>query len=304
MGTLYVSLFGNVHVKHDERPGDLKMTPVIQELLAFLLLNSHSPQSRDVLAEQFWGECSQDKARGCLKTALWRLRKTLEPEGIHSGTYLLSTQQGEIGFNYASPHWVDVDIFLEKVKPAIIRPIRDASSEDAAACISAISLYTSDLLEGFYDNWAIRQRERFRILYLDTLTWLVYYHKEQNQYEKSLEFAHKILEIDPLREEIHREVMGLCIEMGRRPQALQQYEACQEVLKRELGIAPMEETQRLYRIILAEEGVRVNLLKLQDKDLLVNVFSQIQSASQALIQAQEQFRSASQLLEGILLRDK
>jgi DNA-binding SARP family transcriptional activator len=304
MGTLCVSLFGNVSVKHDDMLGDLRLTPVIQELLAFLLLNGRYPLPREVLAEQFWGEYCQEKARGCLKTALWRLRRALEPEGVPSGTYLLSTQQGEIGFNYDSSHWVDADIFLEKVTPVLSRPSKEVSSTEIAACSSALTLYNGDLLEGFYDNWAIRQRERFRIIYLDTLTWLVHYYKGQRQYEISLGYARKILEVDPLREEIHREVMRLYIESGLRPQALRQFETCREVLKRELGIIPMEETQQLYRLILAEEGIPILPPRVHDDDLLVSVLSQIQSARQTLNEAQEQFLKASQMLEGLLLREK
>ncbi len=304
MGILRVLMFGSVSVRHGSHSGDIRLTPVIQELLAYLILNSRYPQSRDMLAEQFWGDYSQERAKGCLKTALWRLRRLLEPDGIPSGTYLLSTPRGDIGFNRDSPHWVDVDVFVEQVTPALSGPAQEGSPGDAAACSTALSLYTGDLLGGFYDNWAIQQRERFRIIYLDTLTWLVHYHMKHCQYEKSLAYARKILVIDPLQEEIHREIMCLYIELGLRPQALQQFETCRAVLKRELGIAPMEETFRLYRLIVAEPGNLVKSSQLENSDLLARALNQIQSGHQAISQAQENFREAAQTLTGLLLRNK
>jgi DNA-binding SARP family transcriptional activator len=300
MGILRVSLFGKVGVRHDDRPGELKLTPVIQGLLAYLLLNSRYPQSRDVLAEQFWGEYSQERARGCLKTALWRLRRLLEPEDTPSGAYLLTTSRGDIGFNHDSPHWFDVETFLQQVTPALSRPAQEGRHVDATACSQALSLYTGDLLEGFYDNWAIHQRERLRIIYLNTLTWLVHYHEKECEFEKSLSYARKILEIDPLQEEIHRKAMRLYTKLGLRPQAIQQFEMCQAVLMRELGIAPMQETLQLFRLIMAGQGNLRTSSLLENHDLLTRVLTKLQDGHEALSQAQEQFREVSQLLQGML----
>jgi DNA-binding SARP family transcriptional activator len=43
--------------------------------------------------------------------------------------------------------------------------------------------------------------------------------------------------------------------LGRRNQALSEYQQCQAVLKRELGIEPMRETTELYEHIAHQDPV-------------------------------------------------
>ena len=92
MGILQVALFGGIHVSHNNWRTEAKLTREIQALLAYLLLQRHRAHPREVLAGLFWAENSQEKARRALNTALWRLKKALEPEGIPAGTYLISAQ--------------------------------------------------------------------------------------------------------------------------------------------------------------------------------------------------------------------
>ena len=134
------------------------------------------------------------------------------------------------------------------------KPVSAAQPEEISAMESGIALYKGDLLEGVYDDWAIRAREHERLLYLSSLAYLLQYHHEQQNYKKSLGYGQRILTVDPLREEIHREMMRLYLEIGQRAQAIRQYEDCRTNLLMELGIAPMEETQALYKQIVTETG--------------------------------------------------
>jgi DNA-binding SARP family transcriptional activator len=109
-------------------------------------------------------------------------------------------------------------------------------------------------LEGFYDDWALRERERLRLVYLKDLEYLMNYYKDRQDYSKSLAYGQKILEQDPLHEDIHREMMRLYMENGQRAHAVRQYQICQVHLAAELNIPPMEETQQLYQKILSETG--------------------------------------------------
>ena len=304
---LRIHLFGAVRVEEDDRPDALRLTPVTQGLLAYLLLNPNQPQPRDVLAELFWGSYSQEQARNCLNTALWRLRRVLEPgRAPGDSPYLISNHQGDVAFNAQSQHWLDLTEFQIQVRRVLDHPAQAVSGADVEACCQALRLYTGDLLEGRYDEWAIRQRERIRLMYLSTLAWLVSYYREQGAYDKSLGYARSILEMDPLREEIHREVMRLCLQCGQRAQALRQFEVCQAVLHQELGIAPMEETAALYHAILNSEGqitIPVTGAEVETGSLQA-VLYQFQLARKALDQAQEQFRTALRVLEGLMQREK
>jgi len=254
MGTLRICLFGGVRISHDGQPPTAHVTRSVQSLLAYLALHRQRFHPREVLASVFWGEQSEERARSCLSTALWRLRGVLEPEGIPRGTYLVSTPMGEVGFNRGSNHWLDVAAFEKKVGTVLGKRVQEMEAGDAETLQDGLSLCTSELLEGFFDDWALRERERLRSLHLRGLAHLMRYKWDTGAYEESVACGKKILELDPLREEVHRAMMRLYVKSGQRALAIRHYQICCKVLEAELGIPPMEETQRLHRQILAGSG--------------------------------------------------
>ncbi len=301
MSTLRVSLFANVEIAHDNRSPATPVTRTLQVLLAYLMLYRHRTHPREVLAGLLWGDHSESRARSCLSTALWRLRRILEPEGISRGTYLLTTPTGEVGFNRESDHWLDVAVFEERVDPVLAKPIHVLETADVREAESALQLYTGELLEGFYDDWALRERERLRLLYLNTLARLMRYYTHHGAYEQGLVYGQQILSLDPLREEIHREMMRLYLASGQRALAVRQYEACCEILAAELGISPMEETRALYAQIVPEKGrdharatVGGGTTELQQ------ALQQLRHAMQALDETRVQLQHVLSLVEGLV----
>ena len=246
MGVLRIQLFGTVRVSHDGPPQSTRLIHAVQSLLAWLVLHRRRTYARETLAGLFWGEQTEARARSCLSTALWRLRRVLEPDGVTRGTYLIAPSSGEVGFNRASEHWLDVAAFEEGVERHLPGRSDAGRALDWSGAEAAVSHYTGDLLEGFYEEWALRERERLRILYLDSLGSLLNHYSESGALQQALRCARQILALDPLREEVHREVIRLHLRSGHRALALQQYESCRTVLEEELGIEPMEETQALY----------------------------------------------------------
>jgi DNA-binding SARP family transcriptional activator len=245
MSDLRISLLGEVRVT-GSRSAEIRLTPILEVLLAYLLLHRQRCHPREILIDLFWGDQSQEQARHCLSTALWRLRRRLEPPGSSRGTYLVTTTAGHVGFNGESDYWLDVEAFERPLSRTLTYSPPLLETNDAQELEQALQFYTGDLLEGFYDDWVLRERERLRALYLHCLVQLMGYYRQQHAYEKSLACGQKILNCDPLREEIHREMMRLYLENGQRPLAVRQYELCAQTLSEELDILPMEETQRLY----------------------------------------------------------
>lgn len=297
MGTLCVSLFGCVRVRFDDHPEEMGLTTSLQKLLAYLLLQRYRVHPREALAELLWHDSPQEQARHCLNTALWRLRRQLEPTGVPKGTYLITTSTGEVGFNKESNHYLDIADFEENLNNILGKPENSISAEDAQTLEKVLALYTAELLEGCYEEWALRERERLRYLYLDSLTLLMRYYRERKEYRKSLSFGEKIMQLDPLREEINREMIRLYVECGQRPLAIRQYESWREVLMAELGISPMPETQALYDRILEDSGARNLYDPLNEPASLKQVLRQLRQTSQVLEEASGQFRRAIQLIE-------
>lgn len=245
MGALRICLLGVMRITHDEWPMETRLSRTVKELLAYLTLFRHRIHAREVLAGLFWGDHSDDRARSCLSTALWRLRKVLEPGDVPRGTYLLTTAAGDIGFNRESEHWLDIEVFENHGHQILSKPYQSMTQGEVQQLENALNLYRGELLEGFYDEWALRERERLRSLYLHSLAHLLQYYRHVKSYKKGLICGHKILDLDPLREEIHREMMRLYYRNGQRALALRQFDNCSKILEKELGVPPMEETQLL-----------------------------------------------------------
>lgn len=245
MSLLRISLFGGVQVTHEGVANASAPTRAVQTMLAYLILQRRRAHSRETLLGTFWGEHDEESARNCLNTTLWRLRRVLEPPGVPRGTYLVTTPGGEVGFNDQSPYWLDVEV-LERHASAVVDTAEGALEASTIAPLEeAVRLYAGDILDGVYDDWALRERERLRGVYLKSLACLMRYHASHGAPERGIAHAEEILRHDPLREEIHRELIRLHIATGARAMAARQYDACKRLLAEELGVEPMPETQAL-----------------------------------------------------------
>jgi DNA-binding SARP family transcriptional activator len=292
MGILSIKLLGRVQVSHDDWLTEVRTTRVVEGLLAYLLLQRHRTHSRDVLADLFWGERHQEKASGCLNTTLWRLRHVLEPDGIPPGTYLVRNHMGEVGFNQEGKYWLDVAILEEVINHALATPYQSVEQREVEELVSILQLYRGDLLEGFYDDWILRERERLRALYLNSLAYIMHYEKYHGSYENGLVYGQQILQLDPLREEIQREMIRLYVANGQRAKAVRQYETCCEILKNELGIEPMKETKALYTRIVSDIEPHSVGYSHNDATSLQQILRGLAQAAQTAEQLQDQLYKA------------
>ncbi len=301
MSVLRIHLFGGVRIERDGGGLSEKPTRAVQALLAYLLLQRHRCHSRDVLSGLFWGDQDESSARGCLNTALWRLRRVLEPDGVARGTYLTRTPDGDIGFNCESNYWLDVAV-IEQGADRLLSRVDSAMTEaDIAQVDGALQVYMGDLLEGNYSDWALRERERLRALYLKCLARLMRYHNAHGSYEKGLACGDKILALDPMREEVHREMMRMYVGSGQRALAARQFETCREILAAELNVAPMEETEAVYAEIGGtSRGRHPSNTLLAEARTLQPVLQRLRDALRGVELAREQCQRALQLAERFL----
>lgn len=281
------------------------MTRVSQTLFSYLVLQRQRLHSRDVLVNLLWGDMPEARARNCFNTALWRLRNVLEPDGVQRGAYLVTTPAGEIGFNNESDYWLDVAVLEMRANTALAKPIALLQKTEVHELEAALRLYQGDLMEGFYDDWALGERERLRDLYLRSLAHLMKYYQEdrlqgERSLEKSLAYGQQILRYDPLREEIHRELMRIYVANGERARAIRQYETCCQILETELGIPPMEETQHLLAQIAPELADQHSSVRPVEHPVTVDLaLQQLRLALGHFEEAQIRLFRATELMEQI-----
>ena len=95
-----------------------------------------------------------------------------------------------------------------------------------------------------------RRSETFRCLCRDylacaaVLNWW-----ERSDLERARRYARRWVDLNPLSERAHRQLMDLLALSNRRREALQQYQTCCRILKAELETEPGPETTALYEHI-------------------------------------------------------
>jgi hypothetical protein len=91
---------------------------------------------------------------------------------------------------------------------------------------------------------------------LEGLAKLLAHQRAAGETEGALQTGLTLLGLDPLQEPVHRALMRLYAEAGRRGAALRQHQQCVGVLQRELGVEPEAETKQVYQELLREQPGR------------------------------------------------
>jgi DNA-binding SARP family transcriptional activator len=256
MGPLEIRLLGTLSAERDGELITRFQSHRVRNLFSYLLLNRERAHPREYLAGLFWAEMDESRARHCLNTTLWRLQIALGQQESSSAPHLCVDSQ-TIGFNTASDFQLDVADFESHCAWAE-RAGSQAPERQAELYRQAVSLYRADLLLDCYEDWCLLERERLRVLYLRALGQLLAYHAAHQEYDAAIDFGLRILACDPLREEVHRDLIRLYVDANQPAAALRQYHACEHILSRELGVDPMPETQALLSELIGQNApVRV-----------------------------------------------
>jgi DNA-binding SARP family transcriptional activator len=255
---LRLFLFGALSVCADGsdavNPARTHITGRPGSLLAFLALAPGRSFTRGELLATIWADHGEEVGIGAVNTLLWRLRKLVEKPPIAQTGLIACGRAGSIGLNPQAQITLDVNEFTGLVLPALAKPLERVGADEVDALRRAVNMYSADLLSDFRDEWILREREKHRRHYLNALGRLMQVSALGRDYASAIGYAQVILDRDALREDIHRELMRLFLHNGQRASALQQFERCRDVLKRELAIQPMPETLALYQSI-ADQAV-------------------------------------------------
>jgi DNA-binding SARP family transcriptional activator len=251
MDLLRIRLFGRVELELGEHALPAFPTRTAKSLFCFLVLHRPRMFPRSVLLGRFWPEHDESAARRNLRTALWRIRRVVEPAGVEAGSYV-RVDGDSIGFAPRAAWWLDVEAFEEGVA-GVERSFRRGEGASAAVMEAAVASYRADLLDDLYDDWCTFERERLRLAFLTVLERLAQHHADAGAWTSAIAAGRRLLHHDPLREHVHRLVIRALWRAGNRPAALQQYEACARLLRDELAVAPMRETAALRDALLRDD---------------------------------------------------
>jgi len=253
---LRLELFGaysvSLHTGHWAPQRSLALSGRLGGLLALLALGRGQALNRGELCRELWGGGPESASAACFNTLLWRLRRALEQPPLASGAIIETDRQGGVRIARHVQVQSDLERYLALVEKPLARPVEQLEAQDVRALREAVQLYRGDVLAGYQDDWALRLRERHRRMQLGALARLMHLSSLQGQWQDAIQHGEAMLDMDALREDVHRELMRCHLAAGQRALALTQFERCRAALKRELAIAPMAETLALYQEIARE----------------------------------------------------
>ncbi|MFN2173528.1 MAG: BTAD domain-containing putative transcriptional regulator [Candidatus Promineifilaceae bacterium] len=238
------------------------VTPETRKATALLarLALSGERLTRDLLAAFLWPESDERRAKAALRRSLSDLKAT-------TGSKALVISRDALGVN-SNNVWCDVLAFQEAL--ALVKD-HEHTQGLCEGCLDqaeeAVALYRDDFMEGFslrdsqpFDDWQLQEAEYLRREFGYLLEHLIQEKEVSGAFTDAILLAQKWLQLDPLREEAHRQLIRLYAWTGQRTAALKQYRDCVRILQEELGVAPLEETTALYELVL-QDGLQAPQIK-------------------------------------------
>lgn len=300
MPQIRIRLLGRVQIYH-ENGQQIHLPPIVENLFAYIILSQYRSQfrnglRRELLANLFWENQPEKNARRCLSTALWRLRREFQLNETASNQEVITATHDEVSLNFNFDHWLDIDQFEQTAVYGLSNSMETMTADQLLSLENSVQLYTGDLLEDCYDDWAIQERERLHLLYLRCLARLMRYYRRHGRYEECVSSGKLILQTDPLREQVHRELIMLYMENDQRGLAIHQFEMCRQILKRELGIEPMAETQQLYHQLMAQKRPLSLAISATQSSTMNHLMIQLKQAMSDLDNAQNQLQHIQQMI--------
>lgn len=221
-----VHLLGHFRVSRQGRPVEIPASA--QRLTAFLALQGH-PVERGYVSGCLWLDKTEGRATANLRSVLWRLRRCPEQ--------LVRVSPTHVGLGE--------EVVVDAAQSSAV--MRDLVNEQRTVDLDAVEVgdLSADLLPSWYDDFVELERERFRQLRLHALEALARRLADAGHHARALDAALTAVAADPLRESAHRAAMQVHLAEGNVAEAVRQYHALADILRRQLGIRPSATSRQL-----------------------------------------------------------
>ena len=191
------------------------------------------------LCAALWPEAEGDAARNSFDNTLHRLRKLL------GGDRHVPLRSGGLGLDSATC-WTDLAA-LESSFAAVDKLAPGADAEQILALAErTLALWRGEFLAGEDDlPDVLAARTRIQAKFTRQLGALGVRLETIGQHEAAAHIYQRVVEQQPLAEDIYRRLITCLLALGQRGEAYEVYRRCRQQLSVLLGIAPSPETEAL-----------------------------------------------------------
>ena len=190
-----------------------------QRLLGLLALRGRG-RSRSCVAGDLWPEKSDDRAMANLRSAIWRLQRSVDCELVALTPTLVAIAPSVL---------VDTSEVERKLSV-----IRTATVEQIYA-----DVYRSlglELLPGWYDDWVLHERERLRQIQFHLLELATERLCAARWFGEAIDTAHRLVAADPYRERSHLLLIRTLAREGSLISASQAFDRFVNVMEGDLHV--------------------------------------------------------------------
>ncbi|MCS6870293.1 MAG: BTAD domain-containing putative transcriptional regulator [Anaerolineae bacterium] len=199
--------------------------------------------TRSEICQAFWPDLNSDQAVNVFHVTKRRLHKALESLGmdvlVHDGGYYHVNPKLRV-------HYDMVDF----VTALMHGRLAETAQARLQAYQRAIEMYQRPYLQGHTEAWIVARRQDYQAGFIEALCGVAEVRLQEERYENALALFQRAAEENPLRQDLHRRVMSLFADLGRRSEAASHYNIMRSVLeKHEVEIEP--ETEQLYAQLMS-----------------------------------------------------
>jgi DNA-binding SARP family transcriptional activator len=212
----------------NQRPG---------RLLKYLVCASGRTATHDQIAEALWPQTGS-AGPGMVRHVVHRLRERLAEIGPWVDGDVIVTLSSSYGLQPDSV-WIDADALEASIRAAAAGYLGGEGAHIEQLFSHAVSLYRSDFMaDEAYAEWAIWERERLRGLTEQALRALVELRLRRADLATAAAYQERLAELLPFDPDVHRRMMELLLERGRRSEAMRRYALFRAMMLREFGEEP------------------------------------------------------------------
>ncbi|MFN8495953.1 MAG: BTAD domain-containing putative transcriptional regulator [Caldilineaceae bacterium] len=250
MARLALRLFGGFQAQLEGKLVTGFKTDKARALLAYLAVEAGQPHQRVHLAGLLWPDWPEGLARTYVRQALAHLRQVLGDKKAQFPMLLANRQLIQV--NPACDFWLDVAELTKALARLPALDLQHAGPDSVARLEAAVALYRGRLLEGFFldgcsgfEEWQLLTGEQIQRQVVDALQFLCRWHEAQGDLVKARQYAQRCVEVEPLLDDPHCQLMRLLALIGEPNAALAHYEQYCRQLTEALDTTPPPEAAAL-----------------------------------------------------------
>lgn len=249
---LTINMLGPVEIFRDPaRPfaADAWTTKRARDILCFIASRRHRRASKDSIIDTFWGEADFDAVEKNFHPTVSHIRKALNSNQQLKQNFLLY-RDSDYQLNPSFSYVIDTEEFDRFVAEGEAARRAGQQERYLESYEKALALYRGDFMQSGFEEWVDEHRSYYREQYLRILESLASSAEKTKEWSRALDLCQRILRDDSFREDIHCTVMRAHAALGNRGAVKEQYETLSKLLRDELGVEPVTETQKVYKALM------------------------------------------------------